>query len=743
MLYRWGTLMYRWRWLVIALWAVGLLVAMPAAANVNSALTNGFGRTDTESQRAMDILDEKLGRTPASVTVTFHSDELAYQDAKYRLEVDRVLNRLKESNAQIALAETPYSSGNPNMASQDGRTIYAVVFVDATASETQDMVPQLREALDSDLLQVRLTGALPLFYDIGVVSEDDLRRAETVALPLILLVLVLLFGSLVAAGLPVIMGALSILVTSALIYLLAQTAEISLFVLNIVTLLGLGVAVDFSLLLVNRFREEFPRREVGEALGVTLSTAGRAVLFSAITSVLGFSGLLFFDFTFLRSLGIGGATVVLVSLLAALTLLPAVIGVLGRRVNSLALLRLRTRGMGFWHGLATWVMGHPVAVVVPIMAFLLLLGAPFLGVKLGVPGSDILPADVESREGWDLLSQELGPGELSPIIVVHTSSTTVLNPENVAAMYQLAHSFDGDPRVSRVESIVTIDQAFTLERYQAMYGDLQALQDPATLRVVEQMTRGDVAFMRVFPRYDTMDDETKDLVREIRAFPGRGDMATNVTGQTADLMDTISVMYRDFPKVIVYVLVTAYLALFWLFRSVVLPLKAVIMNGMSIFASFGALVFIFQQGNLEGLLGFTALGFTDAILPIVLFCIVFGLSMDYEVFLLSRVMEIYDETGDNTGSVALGLERTGRIITSAALIMVMVCASFALADIVLVKAFGVGLGLAIFIDATLVRAFLVPALMRILGNLNWWAPSFLRGRARIRITSQVRGEGEP
>jgi RND superfamily putative drug exporter len=733
--------MYRWRWLVIALWGVGLLVAMPAAAKVNSALTNGFGRTDTESQRGMDILDEKLGRTPASVTVTFHSDELAYQDPKYRLEVESVLNSLKESNAQIALVETPYSSGNPKMASQDGRTLYAVVFVDATASETQDMVPQLREALESDLLEVRLTGALPLFYDIGVVSEDDLRRAETVALPLILLALVLLFGSLVAAGLPVIMGALSILVTSALIYLLAQTTEISLFVLNIVTLLGLGVAVDFSLLLVNRFREEFPRREIGEALGVTLSTAGRAVLFSAITSALGFSGLLFFDFTFLRSLGIGGVTVIIVSLLVALTLLPAVIGVLGRRVNSLALLRLRTRGMGFWHGLATWVMRHPVAVVVPIMAFLLLLGAPFLGVKLGVPGSNILPADVESREGWDLLSQELGPGELSPILVVHTSPTTVLDPENVAAMYRLAHSFDGDPRVSRVESIVTLDPAFNLEQYQAMYGDLQALQDPATLRVVEQMTRSDVAFMRVFPRHDKMDDKTKDLVREIRAFPDRGDMATNVTGETADLMDSISVMYRDFPKVIVYVLVTAYLALFWLFRSVVLPLKAVIMNGMSIFASFGALVFIFQQGNLEGLLDFTALGFTDAILPIVLYCIVFGLSMDYEVFLLSRVMEIYDETGDNTGSVALGLERTGRIITSAALIMVLVCASFALADIVLVKAFGVGLGLAIFIDATLVRAFLVPALMRILGNLNWWAPSFLRSHARMRMTDQVRHGG--
>ena len=706
-----------------------MLAALPALGRVNSVLSAGFGRTDTESQRALDVLDDRLGFTQASVTVVFHSDDLVYWEPTYRSEVDRVLNTLRGTDILVALVQTPYSTGNPRMGSQDGHTMYARVFIDADLTEAPDMVPDLREPLESDLLQVWVTGPLPILFDMIEVGEEDLRRAEMVAFPIVLLVLVVVFGSLVAAGLPLIMGATTIVVTAALVYILGQAMEMSVSVLSLVTLLGLGVSIDYSLLVVNRFREELQHREIGDAVGVSFSTAGRAILFSAITSILGLTGLVYFDFMFLRSLGVGGAGVILASLLVAMTLLPAVIGVLGRKVNSLSLIPLRVGSGGLWQWVAAWVMRRPWLVIVPIIAFLLLLGAPFLGLKLGAPGASILPSDVESRQGSDLLLRELGPGELAPIIVVYTSSTSVLAPDNVAAMYRLAHSLDGDPRVSRVESIVTIDPAITLEEYQAIYADPDVLKGQESVVVAEQMATQDAAFMRVYPRHGRMDEDTKELVTEIRSSSDRGDMTMYVTGITADLMDSIEVMYQDFPKVIVFVLITAYLALFLLFRSVVLPLKAVLMNGMSIFASYGALVFIFQDGHFQNLLGFTAEGYTDAIMPIVLFCIIFGLSMDYEVFLLSRVKEIYDETGDNLGSVGLGLARTGRIITSAALTMVLVCASFALADNLIVKMFGVGLGKAILIDATLVRAFLVPALMRIMGGLNWWAPRFLKGSA--------------
>jgi RND superfamily putative drug exporter len=726
-LYRWGIHMYRRRWLVIGLWAIIMVLALPSATRVTSVLSGGFGRTATESQQGLDILNADLELTQSSVTVAFFSNELSFSAPPYQQEVERILEQLKASDRRIKLVETPYSSGNLHMTAPDGHTIYAVVHIDASVDEAQDMVTQLRSQMDSEELEVWLTGGIPIYADLLRVSEEDLRRAESVAFPVILLVLILVFGSLVAAFLPLLMGLVSMVVTSTLIYFLALNMEVSTSILNIVTLLGLGVAVDYALLVVNRFREELLYRDVEDALGITIATAGKAVLFSAFTSILGFSGLLFFEFTFLRSLGIGGVTIMVLSVLIAMTLLPAFIGVLGRKVNALPFLRLGFRREVFWRRLATWVMRHPVAVILPMVAFLLLLGSPFLQVNLGAPWAGVLPADVESREGWELLSRQMGPGELSPIVVVYRSSTNVLAPQNVAAMFDLTRTLDNDSRVERIESLVTLNPSTFLEEYQILYSKPADERSPSVAKAVDLFTGGNAAFLRIYLRHGPTHEASKGLVKKIRSFDNRGDMSVYVTGATADLMDTISVMYRAFPLVIVYVLAASYLVLFGVFRSLLLPLKAVMMNSMSIFASYGALVFIFQQGHFQGLLGFSSQGITEAVIPIALFCIIFGLSMDYEVFLLTRIKEIYDETGDNTDSVAQGLQRTGGTITSAALVMVVVCASFALADVVTVKAVGVGLGLAILIDATLVRALLVPALMRVMGPWNWWAPRFLRG----------------
>ena len=579
-------------------------------------------------------------------------------------------------------------------------------------------------------LETWATGGVAILSDLDQASERDLRRAEIITVPIVLVVLIVVFGGVVAAGLPVALGSLSIVITLALVYLLAQRADMSIFVLNIATFLGLGMAIDYSLLMVSRFREELGQRDTREAVAVTCSTAGKAIFFSAGTSVIGLSGLLFFEFMMLRSLGIGGASVILLSMVLALTLMPALLAILGPKVNAISII---PRGFGagrFWLRSSQWVMGHPLAVIIPVTILLLVLGAPLLGVRLGISWASILPEDSEARRGWELVENKFGPGELAPIVLISTSETGLLSKENIGATYDFVQRTSKDPRVARVESIVSLDPSLGREDYQSIYSS-SSLGGPGgaeITRALDAFTSDSrkTGMIRIVASSHPVSDEAKSLVNDIRASPPGGDLQTFVTGATPDLMDTVRRLYSDFPKVIIYVTVTTYIALLFLFRSVVLPLKAVLMNAMSILASFGALVFVFQQGHFQELLGFQSPGFTEASVPIILFALVFGLSMDYEVFLLSRVKEEYELTGDNTASVATGMERSGRIITSAALVLILVALGLATGEILIVKALGVGVALAIFVDATIVRVLLVPALMRLMSGLNWWAPRFLR-----------------
>jgi len=533
------------------------------------------------------------------------------------------------------------------------------------------------------------------------------------------------FGGLVAAGIPVALGGASVGVTLGLLYFVAQATEMSIFSLNLISLLGLGVAIDYSLLMVNRFREECARHTSHEAVARAMATAGRSIIFSGVTSALGLSGLLLFRIMMLGSLGLGGIMVILVSLLVATTFLPALLAVVGKKVDALSIVPVVRRETGGWRRLASWVMRHPVVVMAPVMVFLLLLGTPSLGIKIGAPWAAILPPGSEAKEGWDVASRELGPGELAPLLVVMHTEGEILAPESVGALYDFAEQVTGDARVRNVQSIVSIDPGLSRQEYQAILSNIERFPPPVREEVLAA-TGEHTTVMKVYSRYGPMDDETKALLNDIRSTELGDDLTIYVAGETAELEDSIGIMYGNFPRVVLYVLGTIYLALLVLFRSAVLPLKAVLMNAMSIFASYGALVFIFQQGHFQGLLGFEASGYLEPTIPIILFCILFGLSMDYEVFLLSRVKETYDRTTDNTGSVAEGLQRTGGIITSAALILILVAASFSTGQIVLIKALGIGIAIAIFLDVTLVRALLVPALMRILGEWNWWAPGFIK-----------------
>ena len=714
------------------------LVSVPFAPRVTSQLKHGFGDLDTESRAALSLVGEELDFTESSITLVFSSDSLDVDDPAYAEAMERAVAPLRQL-PEVVRVVTYYTVPGDTFVADDRRTTYAFVELDASVDEAVDLVEPIRSRLGETELDVWVTGGIALFADLGTYSERDLQRAELITIPLLAILLLLVFGSVVAAGLPVAMGALSVVTTLALVFVVAQATDMSIFVLNIASFLGLGMAVDYSLLMVSRFREELQRADtVASAVVTTIETSGKAIVFSAGTSVIALSGLLFFDMMMMRSLGVGGITVILFSMLIALTLLPALFAVLGHRVDRLSIWRRRTTRGGFWFTLSQWVMRHPIAVIIPTTAFLVLLGLPFLNVNLGSPWASILPEEAESRQGQGLVDERFGPGELSQVIIVESSPTSTLSPGNIAANLEFVERMENDPRVVRVDSIFGAEPRMTWEQFIALSGlsgSTLEVSDEA-LTAFNELVSDDLRtqMVRIVPSHSPTADETKALVSDIRASPPGGNMTALVTGITADQLDNVDSMYSDFPRVIVYVVIVTYVALLLLFRSVILPLKAVVLNALSILASFGALVFVFQQGNFEGLLGFTADGTTEATVPILVFSVVFGLSMDYEVFLLSRVKEEYERTGDNTRAVAIGMERSGRIITSAAVILIVVSAGFATGDILIIKALGLGTAIAVLVDSTIVRALLVPALMRVMSHLNWWAPH------RMRPTQKIGGD---
>jgi RND superfamily putative drug exporter len=454
------------------------------------------------------------------------------------------------------------------------------------------------------------------------------------------------------------------------------------------------------------------------------------VTFSGLTVSIGLLGLVLFPVNMLRSVGLGGVLVVLMAVLAALTLLPAALSILGTRVNSLPVRLPRWRKSrqplaerhGFWYRLSHFVMLYPVRIFLPVMVILVALGLPFLGVRFSSPDASILPKDVPSRQAYDLLATRFDARETTPIVLAVQTRGNALTQANLQALYNYARRIEADPRVARVDSIVSADPRFTLDQYELLYLHPELNTDPYLHVLVNSTVAGNTLVIQVISKYDDLDLRSQELAQTIRnTQPGAG-MSVLVTGVSAANIDYVSALYTAFPMAILVVSLVTYIVLFFFFRSVVLPLKAILMNTLSILASYGALVTIFQNGFLHQILGFTPLGFVEASGPILLFCALFGLSMDYEVFLLSRVQEAYWQTGDNRQAVALGLERSGGIITSAAVIVIVVSACFATADMILVKALGLGMALAVALDATLVRGLLVPATMRLLGNWNWWQP---------------------
>ena len=829
-----GVLAYRFRWAILLAWG-GLLIASSFfAPELSGRLKGGgFEGANSEAERVQNLMTEEFGASPAALTVVFTGDGMPARSKKFQDAQEHALGGVRKLG-HVRKVASYAGSKDYRYISKDGKKSYAIITSNVSVDETRNVVDGVREEVRSEELETYVTGAPAVYQDLEDASNEDVKQAEKYAFPFAVVILIFAFGTLVAAGVPVLIGGASVLTALAVLYFITGFYDMSVFTLTLSTMLGLGLGIDYALFFVSRFREELEDHVTAEAVPRTVATAGRSIFFSGTAVLIGLSGLLFFPFMFMRSIGVAGVVVVFVSVTAALTLLPALLGVLGPNVNRLAI-RRRGNGVGtaFWSRSAEVVMRHPFVVILLTAAILGVLLHPVGHMKVGIPEATVLPQKYESRAGDDILKKNFEYADLNPMEIVATLNKDPLSVKGLSDTKELGQRISNAEGVSRVESVYAIgksaakdyaarveaaregaqkkaaaevdglverqieeqiqkntDEAVDrqLSEVEATYGavppgteeqvraeveprvaqEVRAsegrIRDEVEGRVAEEVDRkvpelpqgvsadgtvtpeGVANFLKLPAARDSRDlrnaldsyvANDKTLLRgvteanpytqdayaavdAVRAVDPPAGTSFLVGGLSAGQEDFISSLYGKAPFAAAFVIGVTYVILLITFRSVFIPLKAVIVNILSLTASFGAMVFVFQDGNFSGLLDFTPLGFVDATLPILMFCTIFGVSMDYEVFLLSRIKEAYENGDSNTASVSKGLVTTAGIITSAAAIIIVVTSTFAFSSVIITKAIGLGLAVAVFVDATIIRVLLVPATMRILGDWNWW-----------------------
>jgi putative drug exporter of the RND superfamily len=750
MFYRWGILVYRFRWafliysaLLLALSIVGIATGAPFAGN------GGFG-ADLLAGKADKLVGSEIRSqgvvSGSSFTLLYSSATLNATDPAFKTDLENSVASLY-FDSRVDTVRTPYNVPaiqESALISRDSHRALVIVELKDGLQKSQKYIGQILTEVRPGPLSFVATGNVPINVAFNTTLEQDLQRAELVALPVTLLLLVLIFAAIVAALLPLGVGVLAIVGGFGGTVFLAHFTDVSQYAANIVTLIGLGVAIDYSLFIVNRFRDELAAGATREvAIATSMATAGRAITFSGITVAIGLSAMLFFQGTFLASMGAAGAIVVAIAVLYGLTFLPAALSVLGERVDwPLRLVRLlgarKPAGTGAWHTTAMWVMRRPWFVLVPALAVLVIAGTPFLQLRLAQGGIDQLPPNDQARQGYDTLVKDFpGQDQTSIEAVVYYPDSNALTSAHIGDVYDLSRQLALLPNVLRVDSIVDFDPLLTKADYQRLLAGPTSSMPPALQQAVAIGSGNHIVLLNVVTNKQYTSEDARNIVRAVRnsKIP---DGQVLATGDTAFDLDIVNFILERTPIAIGSVLLVTYVVLFLLTGSVVLPLKAVLTNLFSISASFGALVWIFQEGHLSQQLGFTAQSI-DPSIPVILFSIVFGMSMDYEVLLISRIQEEYRRTGDNQAGVALGLEKSGRLITGAAAIMVAVFLAFGLSNFFIIKAIGIGLAIAVAIDATIVRILIVPSVMRILGKANWWAPRPLALLHRRIGTGESRG----
>ena len=743
---------------------VVLVVTMLACVGFASLMflepqyVEGFGEGDLESVHGWNALGEGFSDGESGNVeifyVLFHHPGLNVSN----LDVQNAMIQTVQSFAKHDGVDVNYP-WNTNEENQS----YLISEVDDSWSRVEvrvnldrdDAKALLADEYDEILLpsdapegmQKWVTGNLAIDVTFDMTLKKELIEAELISGPITLIILLLIFGSLIAAGLPVMTGVYTVIsavgIVTGLTYIFD---DITIYANNIVSLLGIGLSVDYSLFIVNRFREELRRgHDHRTAIAMTSATAGRAILFSGLTVIAGLSGMLVFQNTSLPSLGWGGICATFVALTSSIVLLPALLSLLGDRVNSLKVpfsFNDKSGEDGFWSWIANRVMKRPLVVLIPSMMVLLVAGSPFLQAEWGLTSWRALSPDDEARNGLELIDEKWvqDVSNTATLVFEVDTDSDIFSEQNLRDLYALSKEILLIDNTMYVYSYAHFDAEMTADQVVDFWddsgdGDLtqqeQMMIELQRNGLIESTVGNDVVIMVVGISGEQSSEESREVVKEIRSIDSRheqfaGAAVVNVAGFAAYNQDVLDAVIDGLPVALGFILLASYILIFMQVRSVILPLKAIVMNILSVSASFGVLVWVFQMGNGAELMNFTPQPI-DPTTPVMIFAILYGLSMDYEVLMLSRIHEEWERTGDNNKAVAVGLQKSGRIITSAALVMITVFSAFGISSISLMKQFGLMLALGVAVDATIVRALVVPATMRLMGDLNWWTPKWLGG----------------
>jgi RND superfamily putative drug exporter len=736
-----GRFVHRFRWLILLLWIVMVLISVNFMLSTINLLGGGDNSINgSESSQVSTLLKTQFHQTSSQVLVVLQSPATAVSDLAYQQQINTLANRLRTLSAVASVTSSP--------AGVDGKTTLLIVEsrpnVDLPVSDLRQLL-----AASHGPARIYLTGGQAIDNELVNTSLSDVEHADLIAMPIALLILVVVFGTFVAACMPLLLAIVSVPVAFALLYPVALHMPISSYVLSVASIVGLGIAIDYSLFIIRRFREELMLgHSVAESIGWTLATAGEAILFSGLIVMIGFIGLLLIGIPITTSVGLGGAFIVLSALLGALTFLPALLCVLGPRINALRLPYLWRMTMAthapqegqahshgkqehFWRALALRVMQHPVLTVLLVCAILIGLGWPIFSLRIGSTSVTSLPASSEARQGLQVLEKQYPSfrNQTIDLVVETRDHSSALTAENLQRLSSLTAWLRAQPHVTGVTSLVDLPASpntptLTSAQLIALYTSGAYQQHAGLAQFVAQNTADGMTYVAVSSNTSSNSDAGNTQIDALRAHVASIVPGFNVLvgGSQASELDFNRMLFSHFPLAVLFLLVATFLILTIMFRSLLIPLKAVIMNVVSISAAYGVLVFIFQWGNFSGFLGFTSSGYVDSLIPIILFCVLFGLSMDYEVFLLSRVREEWLRTKNNRLAVICGLEKTGSVITNAALLFLVVTVAFIFTSQLDTKEMGVGMTAAILVDATIIRSLLVPATMRLLGRWNWWFP---------------------
>ncbi len=654
----------------------------------------GFEDPGSDSRRAAQLAEKAFPQRSPDVVVVYRDKDRTVDDPSFRQAVTATVEGLPES--AVTGYSTFWMTKMPAQVSHDRHATYVGINLrggDDNAKE--EAYKEISDQLDARGLESLRGGPVATGHQAGDEIGKDLGTAEGLSFPVLFILLVVVFGGLAAASLPLLVGGLSILGSMAVLRLIAQVTDVSVFSMSLVTILGLAVAIDYGLLIVSRYREELERGYAGEeALARTVATAGRTVVVSGITVAVALAGMTFFPFGFLKSMAYGGVAAVVLSVFFSLIALPATLGIMGDKVNALTLRRGRRKaarpdGHGAWYRFAHGLMRRPALVALGALVVLLALATPFLRIDFGANDARQLPDSAQGRQVHNALERDFDSDAVKSIDSLLVLRSSATSPEQGAA----------------------------LQAYAEKLGDTEG----ATGAQVTGAT-GTTARMSVTFDGAAVSADARDLVNRLKDVPPPAGAQAYFGGETAVFDDTLDALGDVLPWMLLYIAVATYLLLFLAFGSVLLPLKAILMNLLSLSATFGVLVWIFQDGHLEGLIGFDSTGNIEPNMPIMLFALIFGLSMDYEVFLVSRIREQYDTLGDSTAAVASGLQKIGRLIVNAALLMCVPLAAMATSGVLTMKLFGVGMVFAILADVAVVRLLLVPAVLKLMGRSAWWAP---------------------